>query len=95
MDNIGKGLEEPFWSLQELMLSLACKISIAKLTGRKLRSRCVILPSSALAPGSAWAELVLVPDNPGRPTDRPADRPADRPSGIVLSRANTAWRSKV
>ena len=27
-----------------------------------------LLPSSALAPASAWAELVLVWDNPGRPT---------------------------
>ena len=31
----------------------------------------VILPSSALAPASALAELVLVPNNPGRLTDRP------------------------
>ena len=31
------------------------------------------LPSSTPAPASAWAELVLVPNNPGRPADRPAD----------------------
>ena len=50
---------------------------------KELKDVIELLPSSALAPASDWAELVLFPLNPGRP------------SGIVLSSANTAWRSKV
>ena len=71
---------EPYKHFPQLMALEAFKKSV------------ITLPSSALAPASAWAELVLFPDNPGRPADRPT---ADgRPSGIVLFSANTAWRSK-
>ena len=46
-----------------------------------------IIAKLSPVPAPAWAEMVLVPDNPGRP--------ADRPSGIVLSSSNTALKSKV
>ena len=45
------------------------------------------LPSSAPISVSAWAEIILVPDNPGKP--------AEWPSGIVIFRSNTAFKSKL
>ena len=45
--------------------------SVGRPVGRLAGRRPGLLPSSALAPASAWAELVLVPNNPGRPAYRP------------------------
>ena len=47
----------------------------------------IFLPSSAPISVSAWAEIILVPDNPGKP--------AEWPSGIVIFSSNTAFKSKL
>ena len=47
----------------------------------------LIIAKLSPVPAPARAEMVLVPDNPGRPAD-------DRPSGIVLSSLNSPLTSK-
>ena len=53
-----------------LAQSIAQALRSAGLPLKGLRCVCgdPILPSSATVPAPAWAEMVLVPDNPGRPT---------------------------